>query len=186
MARDRGLPVHDKPDSQEICFVPSDDYLEFVRSRRPDLDTSGDLLDETGAVLGRHSGIEAFTIGQRKGLGIAVGEPRYVVNIEPASRAVTIGRRTSLDRIGLEAGRFNWQGPLPIQPTRCLAQVRARHRAVPATAFPIDGPDRVRILFDESVAAVTPGQVVTLYQDHLVLGGGWIERALGAPSPSHD
>ncbi len=185
MARDRGLPVHDKPDSQEICFVPSDDYLGFVRSRRPGLDTSGELLDESGEVLGRHSGIEAFTIGQRRGLGIAVGEPRYVVNIEPASKTVTVGRKTSLDRVGLEAGRFNWQGPIPSGPTRCLAQVRARHRAVPATVIPIDGPDRVRILFDSPVAAVTPGQVVALYEDQLVLGGGWIEQALDDPTRSH-
>jgi tRNA-specific 2-thiouridylase len=179
VARAHGLPVHDKPDSQEICFVPSDDYLAFVRARRPDLDTSGPLIDADGTELGRHAGIEGFTIGQRRGLGVALGEPRYVVQIEPRSRTVTLGRREALAKAGLEASRFNWQGPEPIGPTRCLAQVRARHQPVPATVEPL--PDgRVRVRFDEPVAAVTPGQVVTLYDDHLVLGGGWIDRALDA------
>ena len=177
IAKDRDLPVHDKPDSQEICFVPSDDYLDFVRTRRPDLDTAGDLVDEDGSVLARHSGIEAFTIGQRRGLGVAVGAPRYVVNIEPMTNTVTVGRRESLDRIGLIADRVNWQGPVPEGPSRCLAQVRARHQAVPATVEPLD-EGRARVIFDEPVAAVTPGQVVTVYQDNLVLGGGWIEHAI--------
>jgi tRNA-specific 2-thiouridylase len=181
IARAEGLPVHDKPDSQEICFVPGDDYLVFVRSRRPDLDTSGSIVDEDGAVLGRHAGIEGFTIGQRRGLGIAVGEPRYVVQIEPLSKTVTVGRRGSLDKAGLEASRFNWQGPVPEHSVACLAQIRARHQAVAATVAPLP-EGRARVVFDTPVPAVTPGQVVTVYQDDLVLGGGWIERALdGAP-----
>jgi tRNA-uridine 2-sulfurtransferase len=177
MARRLGLPVHDKPDSQEICFVPDDDYLGFVRSRQPDRETRGPIVDEEGHVLGEHSGMEAFTIGQRRGLGIAFGEPRYVVEIEPMSRTVTVGRRESLDKAGLLASRFNWQGPEPIGPIPCLAQVRAQHRAVPATveAVPDGG---ARVLFEMPQAAITPGQVVTVYQDDLVLGGGWIERSL--------
>ncbi|HEV3164734.1 MAG TPA: tRNA 2-thiouridine(34) synthase MnmA, partial [Isosphaeraceae bacterium] len=147
IARDLGLPVHDKPDSQEICFVPSDDYLEFVRARRPGLDTTGSIVDEDGTTLGRHAGIEGFTIGQRRGLGIAVGEPRYVVQIEPESRNITVGPRAALDRDGLEASRCNWQGPEPSGPTRCLAQIRAQHRAVAATVEPL--PDaRARVWFD--------------------------------------
>jgi tRNA-specific 2-thiouridylase len=184
IARDRGLPVHDKPDSQEICFVPGDDYLGFVRARRPELETAGPLVDEDGTELGRHGGIEGFTIGQRRGLGVALGAPRYVVQIEPASRTVTLGRRESLLREGLDAARFNWQGPVPEGPSRCQAQVRARHSAVGATVEPRAG-GRARVIFDEPVAAVTPGQVVTVYQDDLVLGGGWIERACdasGAPA----
>ena len=181
MARDLGLPVHDKADSQEICFVPDDDYAGFVRGRRPGRDTAGPILDEDGTPLGRHGGIEAFTIGQRRGLGIAVGSPRYVVQIEPASRAVTVGPRAALDRAGLEASRFNWQGPAPDGPTRCLAQIRAQHRAVPATVHPLAG-DRARVLFDAPQPAVTPGQVVALYEGDLVLGGGWIDRALDVES----
>jgi tRNA-specific 2-thiouridylase len=178
MARDAGLPVHDKADSQEICFIPDDDYLRFVRDRRPGLDSAGPIVDEDGDRLGEHAGIEGFTIGQRKGLGIAVGSPRYVVQIEPATNTVTVGRRESLDRPGLLASRFNWQVDPPSGPLRCEAQIRARHRAVGATATPLAG-ERVRVTFDEPQSAVTPGQVVTLYQGELVVGGGWIDRALG-------
>ncbi len=179
IAREQGLPVHDKPDSQEICFVPDDDYLRFLRERRPGLDTAGQIVDEDGTVLADHAGIEGFTIGQRRGLGIAVGEPRYVVQIEPTTRTVTVGSRASLDRPGLLAAKFNWQGAEPTEPARCHAQIRAKHQAVPATVEVIE-PGRVRVVFDVPQPAVTPGQVVTLYQDDLVLGGGWIDRALDA------
>jgi tRNA-specific 2-thiouridylase len=177
IARQHGLPVHDKPDSQEICFVPDDDYLSFVRDRRPERETRGPIVDEKGLVLGEHSGIEGFTIGQRRGLGIAFGAPRYVVQIEPMTRTVTVGRRESLDKIGLTASRFNWQGPEPLRPIACLAQIRAQHRAVPATVEPLPGGS-ARVLFEIPQSAVTPGQVVTVYQDDLVLGGGWIAESL--------
>lgn len=182
IARDQNLPVHDKPESQEICFVPDDDYLAFLRERRPGHDSSGPIVDEQGKVLGTHEGIEGFTIGQRRGLGIALGAPRYVVQIEPATRTVTIGGRAALERDGLEAGRFNWQGPTPQGSVRCLAQIRSRHEAVAATVEPL--PDgRARVFFDSPQSAVTPGQVVTVYQEDLVLGGGWIEKAIAASSP---
>jgi len=177
MARAHGLPVHDKPDSQEICFVPNDDYLAFVRDRRPGRQTGGSIVDEEGNVLGEHAGIEAFTIGQRRGLGIAVGAPRYVVQIEPSSRTVTVGQRESLEKTGLTASRFNWQAHVPAGPIPCLAQIRAQHRAVPATVEPLSG-ERARVIFEVSQSAIAPGQVVTVYQDDLVLGGGWIEGAL--------
>jgi tRNA-specific 2-thiouridylase len=176
-ARDRGLPVHDKPDSQEICFVPDDDYLGFVRQRRPASDRSGPIVDESGCVLGEHAGIEGFTIGQRRGLGIAVGAPRYVVQIDSPSRTVTVGRRESLEKIGLIASRFNWQGSIPAEPAACLAQIRAQHRAVPATVEPLP-KDQARVLFGVPQPAISPGQVVTVYQGNLVLGGGWIESAV--------
>jgi tRNA-specific 2-thiouridylase len=177
VARERGLPVHDKPDSQEICFVPDDDYLGFVRGRRPGGDRSGLIVDQEGNVLGEHAGIEGFTVGQRRGLGIAVGSPRYVVQIDSSSRTVTIGRREALEKTGLIASRFNWQGPIPTERAACLAQIRAQHRAVPATVEPI-GSDGARVLFEVPQPAICPGQVVTVYQDDLVLGGGWIERAI--------
>jgi tRNA-specific 2-thiouridylase len=177
IARDRGLPVHDKPDSQEICFVPDDDYLGFVRQRRPSSGKNGAIVDEEGRVLGEHSGIEAFTIGQRRGLGIALGSPRYVVRIEPASQTVTVGRREALDKHGLVASRFNWQGTVAIGPVPCQAQIRAQHQAVAATVEPL-ADNHVRVIFETPQPAISPGQVVTVYQDDLVLGGGWIERAI--------
>jgi len=175
------LPVHDKPDSQEICFVPDDNYLRVVRARRPDAETSGRVIDHTGKELRQHDGIEAFTIGQRRGLGVAVGEPRFVVQIEPLSKTVKLGPRELLEKPGLEANRFNWQIEVPQEPRRCLAQIRARHLAVPAQVVPM-GSDRVHVWFDSPQPAVTPGQLVTLYEDELVLGGGWIESPL-EPSP---
>ena len=130
--------------------------------------------------LGRHEGIEGFTIGQRRGLGVAVGEPRYVVQIEPSTQTVTVGRRSSLEKAGLEASKFHWHIEPPEGPTRCLAQIRARHKAVPSTVEPLtDG--QARVIFDESQSAVTPGQVVAVYEGDLLLGGGWIDRGLDAP-----
>jgi tRNA-uridine 2-sulfurtransferase len=179
IAREAGLPVHDKPDSQEICFVPDDDYVGFVHERRPGRELAGEIVDETGKTLGRHGGIEQFTIGQRKGLGIALGEPRYVVQISPETHTVTIGPRQALERAGLEASRFNWQVTVPDGPIACMAQIRARHQAVPARAELV-GNGRVRVWFETPQQAVTPGQAVTLYDGDLVLGGGWIDRGIAA------
>nr|WP_235905120.1 tRNA 2-thiouridine(34) synthase MnmA [Tautonia marina] len=177
LARELALPVHNKQDSQEICFIPDDDYLRFVRDRRPGSSEPGRIVDEDGNEVARHEGIEGFTIGQRRGLGIAFGEPRYVVQIEPQSKTVTVGRREALEKGGLEANRFNWQVPRPKGPLACSAQIRARHRAVPAVVEPLDG-DRVRVRFDSPQPAVTPGQIVTVYDGDLVLGGGWIDCAI--------
>jgi tRNA-specific 2-thiouridylase len=177
LARELALPVHSKADSQEICFIPDDDYLKFVRSRRPETDNSGTIVDVSGKTVARHEGIEGFTIGQRRGLGIAVGEPRYVVNIEPATKIVTIGPREALEKPGLIASKFNWQALKPDGPTACLAQIRAHHRAVPATVVPLEG-DRAEVRFESPQSAVTPGQIVAVYQGDIVMGGGWIDRAI--------
>src|SRR5262249_12587816 len=144
--------------------------------------TAGLIVDEDGNSLGQHSGIEAYTIGQRRGLGIAFGEPRYVVAIEPLTRTITVGRRESLDMAGMIAARVNWQGPEPDGAVACLAQIRAQHKAVPATVEAL--PDgAARVLFATPQPAVTPGQVVTVYQDDLVLGGGWIAESLPVTEP---
>lgn len=177
-ARALGLPVHDKPDSQEICFIPDDDYVRFVREHKGERQTGGQIVATDGTTLGTHEGIEGFTVGQRRGLGVAAsGTPRYVVQIEPATRTVTVGPRDALERPGLVAREFNWQGAVPTAPVSCLAQIRARHRAVPAVVSPPDG-DFVTVQFETPQSAVTAGQVVTLYEGEQVLGGGWIERAL--------
>lgn len=182
LARESGLPVHDKPDSQEICFIPDDDHVGFIRRHRPDEDRSGPIVDEEGHIVGQHAGIEGFTIGQRRGLGVAFGSPRYVVQIEPTSRAVRVGPRSALDRSGLIADRFVWHGAPPAGVRPCLAQIRAQHSAVPATAEVL--PDgNVAVRFESPQTAVTPGQLVALYDGDHVIGGGWIASASVGEAP---
>ena len=172
-----GLRVFDKPDSQEICFVPDNDYAGFLRRHRGELDTAGEVVDTAGTVVGQHQGYERFTVGQRRGLGIAFGEPRYVVAIEPESHRVVVGEREDLARTSLEADRLNWlvngHDSPDDTPLRCAAQIRYRHQAAPATVETI-GADRARVTFDEPQYGVAPGQAVVFYDDDRVLGGGWI------------
>jgi tRNA-specific 2-thiouridylase len=177
LAREAGLGVADKPDSVEICFVPGGDHAALIRQRRPQHATAGHIVDTSGKVLAEHDGIEQFTIGQRKGLGFAAGERRYVLRIVPGDNDVVIGPREELLALGLEASGVNWllDAP-PMGPLSCQAKIRYRHTAAPArvTALP-DG--RARVEFEEPQSAVTPGQAVVFYDGSRVLGGGWIERA---------
>lgn len=179
MARQLDLPVHSKPDSQEICFIPDDDYVRFVREQFPDRATEGTFVDPAGKTLGTHSGFEGYTIGQRRGIGIAAKNPLYVLNILPETNTVVVGEREGLLKSGLVAERFGWHVSPPVEPLRCHAQIRARHTAVAAIVEcdPAD-PTNVRVTFDEPQTAVTPGQVLTLYEGDMVLGGGWIDAAL--------
>ena len=173
LARRAGLRVADKPDSQEICFIPDNDYAGFLNRHRGASDTSGELVDTSGTVLGRHAGYERFTIGQRKGLGVAFGAPRYVVSIDPESRRVVIGTKEDLAQSELEADRLNWL--VDGLPTRfeCRAQIRYQHAAAEAAVEVID-IDRMRVRFSEPQFGVAPGQAVVLYDADRVLGGGWI------------
>jgi tRNA-specific 2-thiouridylase len=177
MARQAGLPVHNKPDSQEICFVPDGDYAAFVRRHRPGHNTSGVIMDTHGRVLARHEGIEQFTIGQRKGLGFAAGQRRYVLAILPGENTVLVGSREECLSAGLIADRFNWLIEEPQSELRCQVKIRYRAPAVPATVEPLP-QQRVRVIFDEPQLAVTPGQAAVCYEGTRVLGGGWIEKAL--------
>jgi tRNA-uridine 2-sulfurtransferase len=174
IAHELDLRVADKKDSQEICFVSTGDHADFVRRRAGDGDTSGQIITTDGAVVGRHEGIEGFTIGQRKGLGIAFGEPRYVVRLEAPSHRVVIGTRGELARAKFSADRANWLVNEPTAPLRCLAQIRYNSRATPATVEPLaDG--RIQVTLDEPQHGVAPGQAVVCYDGDRVLGGGWIE-----------
>jgi tRNA-uridine 2-sulfurtransferase len=173
LAREAGLRVADKPDSQEICFIPDNDYAGFIRKYRGlDEDLSGDFVDRAGRVLGRHEGCHHFTIGQRRGLGVAFGSPRFVVAIEPATRRVVLGTHEELARQELEADRPNWLVPDVPARIRCRAQIRYRHEAADADVSVEDG--RINVSFDEPQYGVTPGQAVVLYDGDRVLGGGWI------------
>jgi tRNA-specific 2-thiouridylase len=178
LARQADLGVADKPDSVEICFVPDGDHGGLIRRRRPDLETAGQIVDTSGQVLAEHQGIESFTIGQRKGLGFAAGERRYVLRIVPEDGTVVVGTRDELLASGLLASQVNWLSDgAPIQPLACQAKIRYRHTAAPAkvTALADDG---ARVEFAEPQSAVTPGQAVVFYDGPRVLGGGWIEEAI--------
>lgn len=174
LAGDLGLRVADKRDSQEICFVTSGKHDEFVRARRGEVDMSGEIVTTDGTVVGEHPGIERFTIGQRKGLGVAMGEPYFVVNIDAQTKQVVIGQREDLARQHLTANRTNWLVDPPADSFSCLAQIRYNSPARPATATVLDD-NRLQVDFEEPQFGVAPGQAVVCYQDDRVLGGGWIE-----------
>lgn len=174
IARQLGLRVADKKDSQEICFVPDGDYAAFVRRRRGEIDLSGEIVTTDGQVVGRHEGIENYTVGQRKGLGVAFGEPRYVVRLERETQRVVIGRQEELACRTLTAREANWLIEPPAAPLRCTAKIRYRNHARPATVTHRPG-GRLHVEFDEPRHGVAPGQAVVCYDGDRVLGGGWIE-----------
>ncbi len=178
LARDAGLAVADKPDSVEICFVPSGDHTDVVRSRRPEVAAAGVIAERDGTVLGTHDGIDRFTVGQRKGLGVAAGRKRFVLEILPETNTVVVGDPEHLLAGGLVASGVNWLLDPPAGPLACAAKIRYRHPGTPATvtALPDGG---AAVTFAEPQSAVTPGQAVVFYDGPRVLGGGWIERAVG-------
>ena len=178
IAREAGLlSVAEKPDSVEICFVPSGNHTDVVRARRPEVAVAGTIVERDGTVLGEHDGIDRFTIGQRKGLGVGGGRKRFVLELLPETNTVVVGDEDALLSSGLRASEVNWLIDAPATPLACTAKIRYRHAGVPATvtATP-DGGAEVR--FDALQPAVTPGQAVAFYDGTRVLGGGWIERAV--------
>lgn len=175
LASDFGLRVAGKPDSQEICFVAPGEHPDFVR-RRTGRDSRGEFVDTHGRVLGQHEGIESYTIGQRKGLRVAFGAPRYVVRIEADTRRVVLGTLTDLECGGLRARRLNWLIPTPRQPFSAAVQIRYNSAPLPAVVFP-DSDQQVRVEFTVPQPGVAPGQAAVFYSDTRVLGGGWIESS---------
>lgn len=173
LARHVGLRVADKQDSQEICFV-TNDYADFVRQRRGDVDLSGEIITTDGQVVGQHTGIENFTIGQRKGLNLAFGTPRYVVRLERDTRRVVIGTHEELACQRLTARDVNWLINPPQAPLRCDVKIRYLSQPVAATIEPA-GEDRFTALLAEPKHGVAPGQAAVCYDGDRVLGGGWIE-----------
>ncbi len=173
MARKVGIQTAEKKDSQEICFIPDQDYVGFINRYRGPQDTAGEMVDTAGNVVGQHQGYENFTIGQRKGLGIAFGSPRFVVAIEPKTRRVVIGEKEDLGRTSLTATRLNWLMPNMPESFRALAKIRYRHEPTPAFAQ-LTAEDELLVEFDEPQFGVAPGQAVVLYDQNRVLGGGWI------------
>lgn len=176
LAAKAGLRVATKPDSQEICFIPDNDYVGFLERYRGRPDTSGEFVDSSGRVLGRHSGYDQFTIGQRRGLGITFGEPRFVVSIDPESHQVVLGTHDQLAVRELEADQISWLLDDPGDSFECLAQIRYQHTAAPAQIDRLD-LNRVRVRFVDSQFGVAPGQALVLYEGEKVLGGGWIKKS---------
>jgi tRNA-uridine 2-sulfurtransferase len=179
VARSRGLALAEKPDSQEICFIPGGDYKQFLAAYleeqgEPMPETAGELVASSGEIIGRHEGIFNFTVGQRKGLGVASPNPLYVLNIDPASHRVTVGADAELASRTLRANCVNWISiPKLTAPMRVQAKIRHRHEPAWATLEPA-GDGEVLATFDEPQRAVTPGQSAVFYDGDEVVGGGWI------------
>ncbi len=174
LARKTGLRVADKPDSQEICFIPDNDYVGFINRFRGEQETAGELVDTEGTVLGQHNGYEKFTIGQRRGLGIAFGEPRYVVEINADNHRVVIGKKEDLACRQLTANRLNFLTTIESTCFSADTKIRYRHSAAPAQIELMEN-DQMQVTFENPQNGVAPGQAVVLYEGDRVLGGGWIE-----------
>jgi tRNA-specific 2-thiouridylase len=175
-ARRLGLVTADKPESQEICFVPDDDYRGFLRRRDPDMFRPGPIVDGEGRVLGTHAGIAGYTVGQRRGLGVGQGRALYVTDIDAVANRLTVGPAGGLEHDRLTATDVNFIACAPPpEPLRVEARIRHSHRPAPATVVAA-GAGRAEVVFDEPQRAITPGQSVVWYRDDLVIGGGVIAR----------
>lgn len=175
-ARRLGLVTADKAESQEICFVPDDDYRAFLRRRDAAIFRPGPIVDREGRVLGRHEGVAAYTIGQRRGLGLAAGRPLYVVDVDSERNTIMVGEAEELERDRLVAHNANFiPCDPPVAPLRVEAKIRHQHRPAAATVRAL-GAGAAEVIFDEPQRAITPGQSVVFYQGELVVGGGVIER----------
>jgi len=175
LAREYGLPVADKPDSQEICFVSeAGGYREFMRKARPEAFESGVLVDSAGVEIGRHEGVADFTVGQRRGIGVAVGKPLYVISLDPSTRRVTVGDEAELLQTEVRLEEVSWSGYSPSStPLRVMAKIRYNMEPRAALLFAFPSPT---LLFDSPVRAVTPGQIAVAYRGQTVVMGGKISN----------
>src|SRR6266851_5775496 len=178
LARDFALPVAEKPDSQDICFVPQGSYAALVTRLRPEAGEPGEIVDQSGQVLGRHRGIAHFTVGQRRGLGVSAAEPLFVLRIEAATRRIVVGPKSSLGETRIALAELNWLGP-PLMPGDAVpvaAKLRSAQPAVPAQLYPSAIGGEAELVLDVPAGAVAPGQAAVLYDGERVLGGGWMRR----------
>ena len=176
MAEEIGLPVAHKPDSQEICFVPDNDYAKFIEENSNCRIDEGNFVDKYGNILGHHKGITHYTVGQRKGLNLALGHPVFVTEIRPETNEVVIGDGTDVFTDYLVCDRINWMSVdgLHGEEREIVAKIRYSHKGASCTIRKI-GEDRVECVFDEPQRAATPGQAVVFYNGEYVVGGGTIE-----------
>ena len=175
LARRFALPVAAKPDSQDICFVPSGSYGDLVAKLRPEANAPGEIVDESGQVLGRHDGIIHFTVGQRKGLGVAGGEPLYVLRLDAAEKRVVVGPRAALGRQRVLLREVNWLAPRPDGEIRVAVKLRSA-QPPQAASLSLDESGGGVALLDDPALGVAPGQACVVYDGTRVLGGGWIAR----------
>jgi tRNA-specific 2-thiouridylase len=186
LARRFDLPVAAKPDSQDICFVPTGGYASIVEKLRPEAFAPGDIVDVDGRTLGRHHGVANFTVGQRRGLGVAADRPLYVVRIEPDAARVVVGPYRALLRDRLTIREVNWlgdDGSLPADGVRAQVKLRSTQPPVAARVLPRPSAPHsttAEIILDEPQAGIAPGQACVFYDQDRVLGGGWIRRELAA------
>ncbi len=180
LARKHNLVIAEKPDSQEICFVPGGDYKRFLEAylteqgEKP-TEIAGEMVTTDGKVIGEHAGVHNFTVGQRKGLGVATGSPLYVIQIKNDTRQVVVGKDEELYSRTLRARRVNLISTAELrEPMRVAVKIRHKHQPAPAV-IESAGPDEVRVTFDEPQRAITPGQAAVFYDGDIVVGGGWIE-----------
>jgi len=169
MALDAGFPNSDKPDSQDICFIPTGDYRGFLRQRTDE--KPGEIVDAAGNLLGQHDGIQYFTVGQRRGLGLSGGPPRFVIRLEPDTRRVVVGSEESLYHDTLYAAPVSWVAGIPPAP-ETLVSVKIRYKFAEAPATVTAVGDGALVRFNEPQRAITPGQAAVFYQGETVLGGG--------------
>ena len=180
LARRFDLAVADKPDSQDICFVPQGSYVRLVERLRPEAGEPGAIVDMAGRVLGRHRGIAHFTVGQRKGLGVASAEPLYVLRLDSEQRRVVVGPRAALAETRLSLGEVNWLGR-PAKPGMAVAaKLRSAQLPVGARFYPGGSKEDAVLILDAPAGAVAPGQAAVLYDGERLLGGGWIRRSAAA------
>ncbi len=178
MAQEMGLPIFDKPDSYEICFVPDNDYRGFLERRSPESFEKGTIVDEQGQIIGEHEGHQHFTIGQRRGLPVNRSYPLYVIGKDAASNTVTLGPREATNATGLRADQTNWLiDDLPLSPRAVTIKIRSNAEPVPGTVR-ITGQGEMEVHFDEPQHAVTPGQAAVCYDGEQLIGGGWITQAI--------
>lgn len=178
LAREWDLPVAEKPESQEVCFVAGKSYAQFVEEYSGRAGRAGVIVDESGRVLASHKGIHRFTVGQRRGLGIGVGSPRYVVSLESDTGTVRVGPKSATVARGLRARNANWLVPALPEPGQPLSvKIRSRFQPVPAVVESVSQKDFV-VCAPRGLQAVTPGQAAVLYDGDRVVGGGWIDVAL--------
>jgi len=175
MARQRSLKVSERPESQELCFISDDNYNRFLKDQMSGQLKPGPIVDKSGKVVGQHQGIQFYTIGQRKGLGGNLGKAMYVIKIDPSSNTIVIGSKSDLLVKKLTASNANFISiPRLTNPIKALVKIRYKDNGTLGTVYPISD-DRFEVIFDEPCMSVTPGQAAVLYDDDLVIGGGWID-----------